>query len=109
MKIETKIKKELDKFFNKDKEEFDYQDIEDFTRDLEAKNIINYSIVGRNTDMDYWMQAEGYVNTRGKGFTIIFDYDAPSEFNNRERFIEILIDFENEFQKINNKLKNLKI
>lgn len=109
MKIETKIKKEMDEFFGKDKEEFDYQDIEDFTQELESKNIINHIIVQRNSEMDYWMQAEGYINTKGRGFTIIFDYDAPSEFNNREYFIETLVNFEEEFQEIKNKLKNIKI
>ena len=113
--VNTKIKKQityhLNKFFDKNKNEFDYEDIDGFTAHLEGSGVIGYIIPVRgNADgMDYWLQCEGYIRTKGRDFTMIFDYDAPKSFENRQGFIDYIINTEQEFVRLRNKLEIIKL
>jgi len=109
MKIREKIVLEMKDYFDDDTNEFDASDIDGFSLQLEQKGITNYCLCDRNNGTDYWIQAEGYINTKRKGFTIIFDYDCQSGFSDRNEFVDYIIEKENEFQSYQKALKNIKI
>jgi len=111
----TKIKKQItyhfNKLFDRDKNEFDYDDIDFFTNHLECAGVIGYSIPlrGNSDGMDYWLQCEGYIQTKGRGFTIIFDHEAPKSFGSRQEFADYLIRTEQEFVQLKSKLEKIKL
>jgi len=90
--------------------------IEKMTRELETEGLISFSFEYRECESDCWLQCEYFSKKLNK--TIIWDYDAPSNFDNQDiipayainNFIGALINYEKEIDKfektININIKN---
>jgi hypothetical protein len=61
---------------------------------------LNITLEARNSESDYWIQCEGWINSPKnelkKGFTVVLDYDVkPKDSYSKEdvdEFIDILLD-----------------
>ena len=107
--MKQEILKRMDEFFDKDKNKFDYEDIDGFSNQLESDNVITYSLLLRTdaSGMDSWIQAEGYVTGipgLDYGIGVIFEYECPRSFDRKEEFADYLIEMEEEFQMIKSRL-----
>ena len=78
------------------------------TKDLEEKDLINFSYNYRETESDSWLQCEYYSEKLNKA--IIFDYDAPSFFDDFddisaiEKFADVLAETQQEIIKFESKI-----
>jgi len=75
-------------------------DVCNITSELESQGLIDFDFCYRESESDSWLQCEFYSKKLNK--TIIFDYDAPSYFDNHDnpdftagvKFAEILADYQ---------------
>ncbi len=81
----------------------DYDDVIDLSEELERLGVINFSLVRRNIDSDYWLQAEYYSRKIQK--TIIWDYDYYSSFEGIDDFVENITITCNEIGKFEKRLE----
>jgi hypothetical protein len=86
----------------------------EITQELERLGLINFTFEYREDESDDWLQCEYFSKKIGK--TIIFDYDAPSYFDNYDneyksaldKFIATLLWYQKEIIKFEKKLTKIK-
>jgi len=88
--------------------------ISGITEELECQGLINFSFLYRENESDGWLQCEYASKKIGK--TIIFDYDAPSYFDNfdeerksaLDKFIDTLLWYQSQINNFEKKLTKIK-
>lgn len=77
----NKLKEQIKKFIIKEFEDnvpaiIDEEEAISFINDLEREGIINFYLLPRNTDSDYWLEAHTGVNIDNKYYGITFDCEV---------------------------------
>ena len=110
----NKLKEQIKKFIIKEFEDnvpaiIDEEEAISFINDLEREGIINFYLLPRNTDGDYWLEAHTGVNVDNKYYGITFDCEIKLNDTLKDLTDDIInLDFEaievkRKFEKIKNK------
>ncbi len=73
------------------------------TEKLEGEGLIGFSFSYRECEYDSWLQVEAYIPELNK--VVIVDYEAPDCFDSIEDFVDILLLYEKEVERIRSKIK----
>ena len=68
------------------------------TEKLEEEGLISFSFSYRESQYDSWLQVESYIPELNK--VVIVDYEAPDCFDSIEDFVDILLLYEKEVERI---------
>ena len=105
---EEKLKEKLIKRLREADMELDQKldqnlSIVEATEKLEGEGLIGFSFSYRECEYDSWLQVEAYIPELNK--VVIVDYEAPDCFDSIEDFVDILLLYEKEVERIRSKIK----
>lgn len=82
--------------------DYDLEDIERLSYELEDILPFNLYVRGSNGGSDYWLQCEYYSDKIMK--TIVWDYDYMSSFDGEQEFIDVLCNTAKEIEAFESRL-----
>jgi DNA-binding transcriptional ArsR family regulator len=108
-KVRNKVKKILDEYEvdGVHIKEYDQLEIDKIIFPLEEAGLVRFNVEERNSEMDYWYQAEYYSPTIKK--VIIIDYDFRYRYESIEDLLTHIEHTEEEIDRIENLMKGGKL